>query len=165
MMSKAFVVLPIGASLEELEERRFATDDDPAAAIRRALRLADRHGRRFEVLHRSGKRLFLAVPGAAIPRPVRESLVVSRRLTSYSYNHETEEHGCGKRQGQSPPCAEAVDNGPIVDRLGVGDSYGYSVDAPGAGRVAWVVTRVDDAGLWGVKVVDAARELTAEDVR
>jgi len=89
------------------------------------------------------------------------TLIIGRFV--YSFNHESDGHGCGRRQGDNPPCR--VDQSDWIARHPVGSLVTSFYGAPGSGRCVQRVTRVDARGAWGVTVEDSYRELTIEEVR
>lgn len=40
----------------------------------------------------------------------------------------------------------------------------FDVAAPGTGRISYVITKVDESGVWGRMIENTVRELTAADV-
>jgi hypothetical protein len=47
----------------------------------------------------------------------------------------------------------------------VGNKVQHWVSAPGTGYIEWLITRMDETGVWGVKLLSTVRELTIEEVR
>ncbi len=74
----------------------------------------------------------------------KEQLIYTRK--SFSFNHETDEHGCGKPQGGEPACE--VDCSAYIARYAVGGNFGGFVAAPGTGELVYRITRIDAAGIW-----------------
>lgn len=46
----------------------------------------------------------------------------------------------------------------------VGDKVRHTVSAPGIGFVEYLITRMDEKGIWGVVIANTVRELTPEEV-
>lgn len=57
-----------------------------------------------------------------------------------------------------------TDNSKEIDSYPKGGTYTVHVSAPGTGRVVYVVTDVDEDGLWGVQIENSVRMLTPEEV-
>jgi len=81
-------------------------------------------------------------------------------LFVYSFNHETDSHFCGKKQGEEPPCKELYFLYDELKALDVGGEYvqsgGWS-SPPAVGERRYRITRIDDEGVWGICTLDTVR--------
>lgn len=91
----------------------------------------------------------------------KETIVRHRKY--FSFNHESEGHDCGLKQGESPPCE--LNNSKEVDAIKIGQRVTHFYAAPGSGTVTYCVTRIDEEGAWGVRVAESFKMLRLEDVK
>lgn len=80
-------------------------------------------------------------------------------LFVYSYNHETDGHFCGKKQGEEPPCEELYFLYDELKAIGVGGEYvenGFS-SPPAVGERRYEITRITEDGVYGICTKDTVR--------
>lgn len=69
----------------------------------------------------------------------------------YSFNHDSDGHGCGRAQGDEPPCEVTNDLPPI------GKTVTHFYAAPGTGSITYRITKHDASGAWGEVLRDTLR--------
>lgn len=83
----------------------------------------------------------------------------------WSVNHESDNHGCGKKQGECPSCEVPYDlYHDTVAKKKVGDLLCHSVSAPGYGHVTYRITQIDETGVYAEVVENTSGIFDPDDV-
>jgi hypothetical protein len=67
-------------------------------------------------------------------------------------------------EGATPEEPAWVDNSKEISKYKVGQFFVTWVAAPGYGKISYIITRIDDQGIWGVVHEDTSGVLELRDV-